>query len=334
MSYLYVTELGSHIGIRGNRIEIKYKDDMLRSLPVETVDVIEVFGNVLFTTQCIQECLKRGISVIFSSSNGAYFGRLISTNHVNVARQRLQAKITDDPDFCLGIAGRIINAKINNQIVILRRYARNQNIDVGDEISTMKRMANLVKTADSVEKVMGSEGYAAKTYFSALGKLVDRKFAFKGRNKRPPKDPFNSMISLGYSIVMNEMYGKIEGKGLNPYFGILHQDREKHPTLASDLMEEWRAPLIDTTVMSMINGHEVQVDDFKKDPESGGVFLSKKAFKDYVSKLEKKFSMKASYLDYIDYSVSFRSAMVLQVESLIKAMENHDPELYHPLRIR
>ena len=99
-------------------------------------------------------------------------------------------------------------------------------------------------------------------------------------------------------------------------------------------MEEWRAPLIDTTVMSMINGHEVQVDDFKKDPENGGVFLSKKAFKDYVSKLEKKFSKKASYLDYIDYSVSFRSAMVLQVESLIKAMENHDPELYHPLRIR
>ncbi len=334
MSYLYVTELGSQIGVRGNRIEIRYKDEMLRSIPIETVEVIEVFGNVQLTTQCIQECLKRGINVIFSSVNGAYFGRLISTNHVNVARQRLQADISRDSDFCLDLSKRFVNAKINNQIVILRRYSRNRDIDVDEVIKQMKHMAGKAESSASVDQLMGNEGYAAKLYFEILGKLIDPKFAFKGGNRRPPRDPFNSMLSLGYSIVLNEFYGKIEGKGLNPYFGIMHQDREKHPTLASDLMEEWRAALIDTTVMGMINGHEVHEEDFHVDDESGGVFLSRKAFKDYVTRLEKKFAMKSLYLDYVDYHVSFRSAMVLQIESLIRAMEDRNPALYHPLRIR
>ena len=105
---------------------------------------------------------------------------------------------------------------------------------------------------------MGYEGAAARIYFSTLGKLIDSEFIFSGRNKRPPLDPFNSMISLGYSIILNEIYGKLEGKGLNPYFGILHKDREKHPTLASDMMEEWRAVLIDTLVMGMLNGQPLK----------------------------------------------------------------------------
>ncbi|MFR8246871.1 MAG: CRISPR-associated endonuclease Cas1 [Roseburia sp.] len=84
----------------------------------------------------------------------------------------------------------------------------------------------------------------------------------KRRSRRPPMDLFNSLISLGYSIILNELYGKIGGKGLNPYFGVMHKDREKHPTLASDLMEEWRAVLIDTTALSMLNGHELVKEDF------------------------------------------------------------------------
>lgn len=100
-----------------------------------------------------------------------------------------------------------------------------------------------------IEQLMGYEGTAARLYFGQLGELINPVFFFTGRTRRPPTDPFNSMISLGYSIILNELYGKIEGKGLNPYFGIMHKDREKHPTLASDLMEEWRAVLIDSTAL-------------------------------------------------------------------------------------
>lgn len=113
------------------------------------------------------------------------------------------------------------------------------------------------------------------------------------------------MISLGYSIILNEIYGKLEGKGLNPYFGILHKDREKHPTLASDMMEEWRAVLLD-----------------------------KEGFKKYIGKLENKFHADQKYLFYIDYRVSFRRALDLQVNQLTKAIEENDASLYMPVVIR
>lgn len=101
MSYLYVCEQGATIGITENRFQVKYKDGMVKSIPAETLEVIEIFGKIQITTQCITECLKRGVNILFYSTKGAYFGRLISTNHVNVQRQRLQAAVTEDEQFKL-----------------------------------------------------------------------------------------------------------------------------------------------------------------------------------------------------------------------------------------
>lgn len=334
MSYLYVSDQGATIGIKGNRFEVRYKDERLRSIPAETLEVIEVFGKVQLTTQCITECLKRGVTVIFYSTNGAYYGRMISTNHVNVQRQRQQARIGENETFQLQFAKKIIDAKIRNQIVIIRRYARNRNENISRDVVEMQNMYKSVATANSIEQVMGYEGTAAKIYFRVLGRLVESEFRFNGRSRRPPKDPFNSMISLGYSIILNELYGKIEAKGLNPYFGIMHRDREKHPTLASDLMEEWRAVLIDSTVLSMINGHEVSRDEFYIDPEQPGVFLNRDLFKRYLQKLEMKFRTQNRYLSYIDYSVSFRKALDLQINQLVKAIETENVDEYSPVIIR
>lgn len=252
MSYLYVSEQGANIGITNNRFQVKYKDGLVRSIPIETLEVIEVFGNIQITTQCLTECLKRGTNILFYSTNGAYFGRLISTSHVNVQRQRKQAELGKNEEFKLIFSKRIITAKIRNQIVLLRRYARSRKVEIERAVIEMQNMYKKSERATSIEQVMGYEGTAAKIYFKVIGTLIEPEFSFKGRSKRPPLDPFNSMISLGYSIIMNELYGKIEGKGLNPYFGIMHKDREKHPTLASDLMEEWRAVLIDSTVLKVI----------------------------------------------------------------------------------
>ncbi len=334
MSYLYVCEQGATIGIAENRFQVKYKDGMVKSIPAETLEVIEVFGKVQITTQCMTECLRRGVNIIFYSTNGAYFGRMISTNHVNVQRQRIQAKVTEDTQFRLDFSKRIINAKIHNQIVVLRRYARNSESNIQRAVAEMQNMYKKIENAQSIEQLMGYEGTAAKIYFRELGKLIEPEFAFTGRNRRPPRDPFNSLISLGYSIILNELYGKIEGKGLNPYFGVVHSDREKHPTLASDLMEEWRAVLIDSVALSMLNGHELLRKDFYSGTEQPGVFLEKDAFKKYVQKLETKFRTESRYLAYIDYSVSFRRAMDLQINQFVRAIEEKDPNQYMPVIIR
>ena len=334
MSYLYVSEQGASIGLAENRVQVRYKDGLLKSLPIEPLEVIAVFGNIQISTQCMTECLKWGIDILFYSLNGAYYGRFISTSHVNVQRQRKQAEISLDEEFKLGFSKRIIDAKIRNQVVILRRYARTRGVEINRPVVEMQNMHKKVLTAESIEQVMGYEGTAAKTYFRVLGTLIEPEFRFTGRSRRPPLDPFNSMISLGYSIMMNELYGKIEGKGLNPYFGLMHKDREKHPTLASDLIEEWRAVLIDSTALSMLNGHELLEDDFYSGVDQPGVFLERDGFRKYIKKLESKFRSENKYLSYVDYSVSFRKALDLQIGRLVKAIETGNPEEYIPIVIR
>lgn len=334
MSYLYVCEQGACIGIQGNRFQVKCKDGMLKSIPMETLEVIEIFGKIQITTQCMVECLKRGVNVIFYSTNGAYFGRLISTTHVNVQRQRKQAEIGNNEAFKLEFSRKIISAKRRNQMVVLRRYARHRKVDIDRSMVEMQIMQKKVICAKTIEQIMGYEGTAAKIYFKILSMLIDSDFSFSGRSRRPPMDPFNSMISLGYSIILNEIYGKIEGRGLNPYFGIMHKDREKHPTLASDLMEEWRAVLIDSTAMSMLNGHELFVEDFYSGTDCPGVFLGQDAFKKYIKKLEGKFRTDSRYLSYIDYPVSFRCALDFQIGQFIKAIETENVNEYMPIEIR
>lgn len=336
MSYLYVCEQGATIGFADNRFQVRYKDGLLKSVPSEVLEVIEVFGKVQFTTQCIEECLKRGVNILYYSTNGVYFGRMISTNHVNVQRQRKQARLGENEEFKRELSKKLISAKIKNQIVILRRYARTRGIDIHSPVAEMQYMATKVcsEYTRDIEQIMGYEGRAARVYFQTLGQLINPEFAFQGRTRRPPLDPFNSMISLGYSIILNEIYGKLEGKGLNPYFGFMHKDREKHPTLASDLMEEWRAVLIDSTALSLLNGHELNKDDFYTEMDQPGVFLGKDGFKIYIQKLENKFRTKNRYLSYIDYSVSFRQAIDLQINQLVKAIEHEAVDEYLPIIIR
>lgn len=127
------------------------------------------------------------------------------------------------------------------------------------------------------------------------------------------------MISLGYSILMNEVYCKIEMKGLNPYFGFIHRDAEKHPTLASDMMEEWRAVIVDATVMSMINGHEIGKEHFLTNVDEPGCYLTRDGLKLFLNKLERKFQTEVRYLKSVDYPVSFRRGILLQMEFFDKS---------------
>ena len=331
MSYVYICEQGAVVGVEENRLQIKYKDGMVKTLPIEPLESIELFGRIQVSTACMTECLKRGVTVGFFSTTGAYYGRLSSTNHVHVERQRLQTAMS--VDFCLGLSKRLVSGKISNQIVMVRRYNRYKEMNLEEDLKGMNRILEKVEQCKKIEELMGYEGAAARIYFSCLGKLIDGEFYFEGRNRRPPKDPFNSLISLGYAIILNEIYGKIEGKGLNPYFGVLHQDRDIHPTLASDLMEEWRAVLIDSLAMSLLNGHEIKSDDFYKGKD-GGIFLEKDAFKLYIDRLEKKLRTDQKYLSYVDYSISFRRAIELQVNQFVKALEENDFTLYEPIYIR
>ena len=333
VSYLYVNENGAKISVSENRIVITEKDGMKRLIPIETLDGISVLGRSEMTTACIEQCLLRGIPVGFYSKSGKYFGRLHSTVHVNAPLQRRQAALYDTP-FAMELSRRIIRAKISNQITVLRRYARTSHKDVSPEERAMQVCLNKMDQVGDQNQLIGYEGTAARAYFLGLSKCIHPEFAFRGRNRRPPKDPFNSMISLGYSILMNEIYGDLESRGLNPYFGFLHRDTEKHPTLCSDLMEEWRAILVDATAMSLINGNEISRDQFETDEESDGCYLKHEALQIFLTKLEQKMETSNRYLSYLDYPVSYRRAIMEQIRCLQQAVEEDNAGLYTPMKVR
>ena len=334
MSVIYVSEPKTKISTEENRIIMDDGEGLKQSFPIESVEGITFLSKAHITVACMEKCLKLGIPVSFMSRGGHYFGRLISTGHINAELQRNQSRLYDS-EFSMEFSRRIINAKIRGQLTVLKRYAKSRDIDISDIQSQIRAIIEKIPRTNSVSELMGYEGQCAKLYFAGLSKCIEEKFAFNGRNRRPPKDPFNSLISLGYSVLMNEIYSEIENKGLNPYFGFMHRDAEKHPTLASDMLEEWRAPLADALAMSLINGHELSEEHFVLGTiEKPGCFLTKEGLKIYLKKLEKKLQTKASYLSYAPYPVTFRRAIALQTARLAKAISEGDASIYEPLIIR
>ena len=199
------------------------------------------------------------------------------------------------------------------------------------DIHNMMTMADHLKTAEDRESLMGYEGMAAKIYFSALGKIVDPAFSFEKRSKRPPLDPFNSLLSFAYTLIMYELFTAITNEGLHPYVGFLHALKEHHPALASDLLEEWRAVLADSFVMALVQHHEIKEEHFCHDEESRGVYLTSEGRKIFFRAYEKKMR---STNQYIDGKHSFRRSLNYQVAQYSQALLAQEPKMYEPIWIR
>lgn len=334
MSHVYITNNGSVLGIDGGRLIIKQKDNLMTSIPKETVESISVFGNSTITTRCMQELLAGNIPVCFFSSRGRYFGRLESTDGSKITQMKQQFTVFDHEEYKLELARKISMAKINNQITVLRRYMGDSKDTFQRQLDVMKQLKVKASNGMSNPEIMGYEGNAARIYFDILSDVIKPEFKFYGRNRRPPKDPFNSLISLGYTLLLYEIVSKLQIQGINPYLGFLHKPRDGSPSLASDMMEEWRAVIVDSVVMSMIQGNEILFDDFECDDDNVGVYIHNDAMKKFIDKFEKKLTGKTKYLVYDDGEYSFREAMSIQCHKLAESINKQDASIYAPIMIR
>lgn len=333
MPIIYITEHGSELGIKNGRFEIRKDKILLKSIPCKVVDGITIIGRVQVTSQCAIYCLNNEINILYMSIVGNVFGMTTTYRHINQTRQRKQIELYND-SFRIPLAKKTIPAKIYNQFIVLRRYEKSKGINNSQESKMMLICMKKIKTANSMEKIIGYEGSAAKYYFSGLSKCVDKNYVFKGRSRRPARDEFNMLLNMGYHILLGTVLNCIEHKGLNPYMGFIHCDNKKHPSLASDLIEEWRAVIVDAAVMSLINGHEIRKCHFKYDKYGRVISLSKDGFEIFINKIESKFSVKNKYLSYMNRPVEFREAIWLQVNQLAKAIDYANPELYKAVMIR
>ena len=335
MASLYIVEEGAKINLNSNRLIIKFGDEVLKEVGIEKVDSVVLLGWVHVTTPVMTELLRREIPLTYLSATGKFFGRLEPTAAINIERRREQFRRGDDAEFCLSLAKRMLAAKIRNQRVLLRRYNEQRNIERVEKIrAEMKRCEDGLDSCVEIEQIMGHEGQASRCYFEALSLLTPSYYAFKGRSKQPPKDPFNSLLSLGYTLLLYEIYTACVNKGLDPYASFVHSIRRGHPALCSDLIEEWRPVLVDAMVMNMVSRNIISLNDFQDPDDKGGIYMHKPAIKKFIGSFEERLRSENKYLDYIDYPLSFRESLQFQVGSLAKAIEAKDATIYRPVTIR
>lgn len=225
---------------------------------------VNVYGQVHVTAPVIQACLDRTIPICFFSSGGWYRGRTVASGnrqvHVRVAQYRALAG-----QGALGVACRLVADKIANQRVILRRNRSGEDEVSATTLKELRRLGRQALEVDSMESLLGTEGAAARLYWEHFGALVardDEAFAMKGRNRRPPRDRTNAMLSYLYGMLTKDLVQAVEGVGLDPHLGFYHTPHHGRPSMALDLMEPFRPLVADSVVLGMVRRRELQAGDF------------------------------------------------------------------------
>lgn len=333
MSIIYLTEHGTELGIVNGRFEISKDEQIIASIPCKTVDGITVLSKSQVTTQCIEFCLMNSIDILYMSVGGTVFGKITNLNYTNAKRQRRQIDVHRET-FCIGLARKTLAAKIYNQYIVLKRYEKSKGIKDSVESKMLFICYKKIKQANIMNKILGYEGSAAKYYFQGLSNCIDKQFVFKGRSRRPAKDEFNMLINIGYHILLGIITSCIEHKVLNPYIGYIHSDSKGHPALASDMIEEWRAVIVDATVMNLINRRELTKKHFEYDTNGKVKILTREGYAILINKIENKLKSQNRYLSYLGKPVEFREAIWSQINRLSKVIETGNVDYYKAVYIR
>lgn len=334
MSQLYLTDNKLKVGCRDGQITVhNLEDETDHAVPLSNVDGISVFGCPQLSTQLIRTCMQSNIAIGYYSDEGHYFGRISSNQSVNPLRQKRQVMLTDNPEFCLVWSKRVVTAKIQNSLALLRSMSNVYQFS-DEELHGLHHSLDSVDAASTVDEVMGYEGNAAKSYFSCLPHLVEKEeFVFKGRTSRPPRDPFNSIISYGYSLLYRNIIGAIERHGLHPYFAYMHQLKGGHAALASDLVEEFRAPVVDRTALHLVNDGMVEPEDFYENGQ-GAVYFKRDVAKRITDAFSAVIVKRYPYYkaDGDGKTYGFQAVLDKKILTLVDAIDHGDATLYRPVR--
>ena len=292
---LYVTTPMAYLSLDGETIVIQDTDACLGRIPLLNLENIVSFGYRGASPQLMGACAERGIGLCFLTQHSRFLARVSGPVCGNVLLRTEQYRIAGAEEDALPIARMFLTGKIFNSRWSLERTLRDHALRVDAErlkgaIGQMKQALDALTRADSIEALLGIEGVAAKAYFSVFDQLIlkDRAcFRFDGRNRRPPLDPVNALLSFTYSILGLEIAGALEAVGLDPAVGFLHALRPGRASLALDLLEELRAPFADRFVLSLINLGTITESDFAR-KENRAVYLTDEARKRFLAAWQKR----------------------------------------------
>lgn len=265
MGSLAIMEQGVRIGVESDLFVLSRAGKVFERIRVADVDRVELFGNVGLTPSAVARLLRDGTDTVFLTMRGNYRGRLYSAGSKNTALRMGQFEFVRDMAGRMAAARAMVSAKIRNQrSVLLRAQRRLKDPELAVALSAMRRSLSEVEAAPDPDALRGVEGNASSAYFGAFGKLLKNPdFSFSGRNRRPPRDPVNAVLSFGYVRAGTIIEGEILRAGLDPAFGVLHEPAWGRASLALDILEEFRPVLVDQLALRLVNLRQLRPEDFE-----------------------------------------------------------------------
>lgn len=323
MAVLYMKEQGAYLKKCGQRLKIEKGAKALLEIPVEQIENIAVIGNIQITTQALHLILEKGIDLSYFSYSGKYLGHTAAETSKNIFLRFSQYELYQNPQRRMEFARQIVENKVHNQMKLLAAY-RWDGLEY-DWKKDYKKMGDIVKTLGTKQtsnELMGVEGICSNIYFNAYGQMFRSKCKFNGRSRRPPKDPVNVIISLGYTFLTKEVSSALEAESFEMYLGFLHGIRYGRKSLPLDLVEEFRQPVIDRFALKMFNKRILNEFDF--DDCQDLITLNEEGFKKFCQEYERWMTRKENSQG----SSSFRSLIKRQAAVLKRAVLRK--EVYQP----
>lgn len=292
---LYITTPDAYLSLDGENIVLSVNKEERGRKPLHLFESIVVFGYLGVSPALLGKCAEYGIIITFLTPSGKFLSRSVGKTYGNVIVRRAQYRIADDPERSLHIAANMLSAKMTNSAAVLRRALSDHRERVDAEkienvAADIRYSAVRAYSAQSAESLRGLEGECANRYFSVFDEMIlaqKESFRYDSRNRRPPLDPVNAMLSFGYSLMTSMCISALESAGLDPYVGFFHTERPGRCSLALDLLEEFRAPFVDRFVLTMINKKVVSEASFYT-KENGAVLLTDTARAEFLTQWQKK----------------------------------------------
>ena len=283
MATLVLNNNSLSVGLESDHIVIKRHgvETVTETLPVKDVERVVIIGRPAITFPVLTRFMDRGISCVFLTKGHRWRGTIDIGSQQNVARRMRQYDKLRESQICLMLAKGSVSAKLRNCRRVVQRLCANRSVAISDLdehwIGLNSSISDVAKSKD-VDAVRGAEGIGAFHYFRLLGKFMPFGFTFQARSRRPPLDPTNALLSFAYTFLMNEVAAAVRAHALDAGLGFMHQDRERSPSLALDLMEAFRPAFADLLALNMIGHDRLNPDrDFERDLETGGVYLATSA---------------------------------------------------------
>ncbi len=333
MPPLYIVEQGAQVRSVARRLIVEKDGQELRSAPLDQVDEVVIVGNATLTTPAMKLLLFEGVDTVFLTLDGLYCGRLVGPLSKHGSLRREQYARSMQPEFALAVARACVAGKLRNTRALLMRYQRSLNLpELEQAAAQINALIARAEAAANTPSLMGVEGAGSAAYFGVFARLLKRDWGFRKRARQPPPDPVNVLLSFGYTLLAKHLEAAVCVAGLDPQIGFLHEVSYGRPSLALDLMEEFRPIVADSVALRCLNMGLIGPEDFTPgDDPSRPIVLSEKGAKNFIREYETRLVDEFIH-PALNERVTYRRCFELQARAMATAIRTGSP--YRPFVVR